>query len=261
MSVKKSLTFLGTGGSVGVPLLGCNCHVCVSRSPFNQRLRTSALLEIGSRRFLIDVGPDFRQQALRENLTTFDGLLLTHAHYDHTAGLDDLRPIHFNRHAPLPILLSPETEKDITNRFHYLFYKEQAKESFSNKFELVYLPSTSGEIFFEGVLIRYISYEQGGMVVNGYRIGDFAYLTDIKHYSEDIFSHLEGVKTLVISALRMTPSYLHLCVDEAIDFVHRLKSPKAWLTHLSHELDYEQTNAYLPPYIRLAYDGLKIDFE
>lgn len=259
--MKGSLTFLGTGGSVGVPLLGCFCDVCRSTSPLNKRLRTSALLEIDSRRFLIDAGPDFRQQALRANLTVFDGLLFTHAHHDHTGGMDDLRPIQFQRESPLPILLSKCTEKDLKERFHYFFYPPHSGESFVKRFELIVLPDLSGEVFFEGLKIRYMTYEQGGMAVNGFRLGDFAYLTDIKHYSEDIFKYLKGVKTLVVSALRMTPSNLHFSVDDAIDFANRVKAEHTWLTHLSHELDYEQTNAYLPSNIRLAYDGLKIEFE
>lgn len=253
--MKGKLIFLGTGGSVGVPVIGCSCEVCHSSDTANQRLRPSALLRIDQRQFLIDAGPDFRMQALRIGLAKLDGLLLTHAHHDHTAGIDDLRPIYYRRQNPLPVLLSAETAQDIRMRYNYLF------QSTVPRFYLQLLPDQAGAVVFENIPIQYVTYIQGGMLVNGYRIGDLAYLSDIRHFSPSIFEHLEGVRYLVISALRHTPSPLHFSVDEAIDFARQLKAEKVWLTHISHELEHHQTNAYLPAHIRLAYDGLEIDFE
>ena len=255
------MTFLGTGGSVGVPVIGCSCTVCHSTNPFNQRLRPSVLLQLANRQFLIDVGPDFRMQALRYGMMTLDGLLLTHAHYDHTAGIDDLRPICFRRESPLTVLLSTETAQDLQTRYYYLFQPHPAQEIFIPRLHLQLLPDQEGEVFFEGFLIQYVTYTQGGMSVNGYRIGNLAYLSDIRHFSSSIFERLKGVKYLIISALRFTPSLLHFSVDEAIDFARELKAERVWLTHISHELDHDQTNAYLPANISLAYDGLEIEFD
>jgi phosphoribosyl 1,2-cyclic phosphate phosphodiesterase len=257
--MKGKLLFLGTGGSVGVPVIGCSCEVCHSNDPTNKRLRPSALLRIGQRQFLIDAGPDFRLQALREGITKLDGLLLTHAHHDHTAGLDDLRPIYYRRPTPLPVLLSPATAQDIKMRFYYLFESED--KNFISRLHLQLLSDQTGSTFFEDLPIQYVTFMQGGMLVNGYRIGNLAYLSDIRHFSPSIFEDLKGVRYLIISALRYTPSPLHFSVDEAIDFANQLKVEKVWLTHISHELEHHQTNAYLPPHMRLAYDGLEIDFD
>lgn len=256
--MKGKLIFLGTGGSVGVPMIGCTCEVCLSTDPLNHRLRPSALLCIGQRQFLIDAGPDFRMQALRIGLTKLDGLLLTHAHHDHTAGIDDLRPIYYRRQTPLPVLLSAETAKEVLIRFNYLF--ESGHADFVPRFDLQLLPAHVGEVLFETLPIQYVTFTQGGMLVNGYRFGNLAYLSDIRHFPASIFEDLKGVKTLIISALRYTPSPLHFSVDEAIDFAKQLNAEQVWLTHLSHELEHHQTNAYLPNHIRLAYDGLEIDF-
>lgn len=253
------LQFLGTGGSLGIPLIGCSCAVCHSNDPHNQRLRPSVLLKLGHRKFLVDAGPDFRTQALRYGISHLDGLLLTHAHHDHTAGLDDLRPICYTKRTPLPVLLSPETAKDIQERFHYLFQSDQQNEICKPRFDLQILSDASGEVVFEGVTIQYLSYTQAGMLVNGYRFGNAAYISDIRSFSPDIFEHLRGVKTLIISALRYIPSPLHFSVDEAIDFAKRLEVEKVWLTHISHELEHAQTNAYLPATMHLAYDGLEIE--
>lgn len=257
--MKGKLTFLGTGGSVGVPMIGCPCEVCHSKDPLNQRMRPSALLQIGQRQFLIDAGPDFRMQALKHAITQLDGLLLTHAHHDHIAGIDDLRPIYYRRHSPLPVLLSAETAQDLHTRYYYLFQSNQ--ENFISRLQLHILPDQAGSVIFENLPIQYVSYTQGSMLVNGYRIGDLAYLSDIHHFFPSIFEHLKGVKYLIISALRYTPSLLHFSVDEAIDFAKQLKAEKVWLTHLSHDLEHHQTNAYLPDHIRLAYDGLEINFD
>lgn len=257
--MKGKLTFLGTGGSVGVPMIGCPCEVCHSKDPLNQRMRPSALLQIGQRQFLIDAGPDFRMQALKHGIAQLDGLLLTHAHHDHIAGIDDLRPIYYRRHSPLPVLLSAETAQDLHTRYYYLFQSNQ--ENFISRLQLHILPDQAGSVIFENLPIQYVSYTQGSMLVNGYRIGDLAYLSDIHHFFPSIFEHLKGVKYLIISALRYTPSLLHFSVDEAIDFAKQLKAEKVWLTHLSHDLEHHQTNAYLPDHIRLAYDGLEINFD
>lgn len=251
--MSKKLTLLGTGGSVGVPIIGCDCGVCTSISRFNNRLRSSALLEIDHKQFLIDAGPDFRQQALRQHIQKLDGVILTHAHQDHTAGLDDLRPIHFNTKKPIPILLSQETADDVLIRFHYLFK--------SKHFDLQILPSSEGTVDFQGVDFQYLTYKQTGMKVNGIRKGSLAYLIDVKDYSENIFEQLQGVKILIINALRFMPSPMHLSVDDAIEFSQRVGAEQTWLTHLSHDLDYDKANAYLPSSVRMAYDGLEINFD
>jgi len=255
------LLFLGTGGSMGVPVIGCPCAICHSNSLFNKRLRPSVLIIIGTRQFLVDAGPDFRMQALRIDLTHLDGILLTHAHHDHTAGIDDLRPIYYRREQPLPVLLSAQTAQDIQARYYYIFQSPLNQPLFTPRMRLQILPADEGEVLFEGLKIGYFSYQQGDMTVNGFRIGHLAYLTDIRQFSPSIFTHLVGVKDLVISALRYTPSPLHLSIDEAIEFAATIKAERVWLTHLSHDLDYEKVMSQLPAHVRLAYDGLEIPFE
>lgn len=258
--MKSTVLFLGTGASVGVPVIGCTCHVCTSTKSVNKRLRPSVFLQLSQGKFLIDVGPDFRAQALNYGITSIDGVLLTHAHHDHTSGLDDLRPLTYKRTSPIPILLSRKTAEDIQNRYYYLFPDLDSKEQ-SSFFQLQLLPQEqTGRVIFQNVPIQYVTYEQGGMLVNGFRIGNLAYLSDIKHFSTDIFDQLKGVSILILSALRYAASPLHFSIDEAIDFARELQVKQVWLTHLSHELEYEQANAYLPKNMKLAHDGLIIPF-
>ena len=255
------LLFLGTGASMGVPIVGCSCHVCTSTSSQNQRLRPSALLTIGGKTILIDCGPDFRQQALRINLESIDGVIFSHAHHDHTAGIDDLRSLFMKGWQQIPLLLSLETLNDIKSRFHYLF--DESKKIAGRPavcFHPQVIDGDRGETEFLGVPMKYFSYSQMKMVVNGFRIGDLAYVSDIKKYPETIFQELQGVETLVISALRHTSSPMHFTVDEAIDFVKLSGVKKAYFMHIAHELDHDKTNAYLPENIRVAYDGLEIEF-
>lgn len=255
----SKLLFLGTGGSMGVPVIGCHCPVCSSDDPHNKRLRPSALLKVGGKNILIDCGPDFRQQALKFGIDQLDGTILTHAHNDHTAGIDELRVYYMHTHHSLPLLLSDETAQDIKARFAYIFTKERFYKLLPT-FELHEFTGERGEVEFLGLQIGFHSYLQAGMTVHGYRIGNLAYLTDIKDYDEAIFPFLKGVDLLVLSALRFTSSPLHFTVDEASSFAQQAGAKMTWLTHLAHELDYEETNARLPENVRLAYDGLEIDF-
>lgn len=244
---------------MGIPVIGCSCHVCTSTSSFNKRMRPSVLLEVENKRFLIDCGPDFRQQALHYQLNHLDGIIFTHSHYDHSCGIDELRIYTFRQENSLPCLLSQETYQDLLVRFGYIFHTEHQKPKHTN-LDLQIFSSDSGTLEFCGMKIKFFSYIQGGMKVAGYRFGDLAFLTDIKHYEESIFEFLKDVKTLVISALRFTPSPLHLSIDEAIDFSKKVNPAHTWLTHIAHETDHKAGNAYLPANIRLAYDGLRISF-
>lgn len=257
--MKNTLTFLGTGGSSGVPLVGCSCAVCTSNNPANKRFRPSALLQVDNKKFLIDAGPDFRMQALERGITKLDGVLFTHAHHDHTAGIDDLKPICFKRDTPLPILLSPQTANEIQMRFSYIFTPINPAENTLPRFHIQLLTEDSGEVIFENTKFHYMTYSQPGMSVNGYRFGNMAYLSDIRHYPPSIFTSLKGVEILIVGALRYTHSPFHFTIDEAIDFASQVDPSQVWFTHLSHELEHDQTNANLPSHIRLAYDGLEIE--
>ncbi len=254
--------FLGTGGSMGIPVVGCSCEICKSTLPHNTRLRPSAMIKILGRTFLIDCGPDFRLQALKHDIKTLDGLFLTHAHHDHTAGLDELRIFNLRSGQPLPCLVSPETLRELKMRFYYIFEGVYSAEGtkITTDLDLTLIEGKKGVIDFEGMPIGYMSYQQGGMEVQGFRFGDLAYLTDIKYFDQDIFDSLKGVKTLIISALRFTPSPLHFTVDDAIAFAKIVNAQQTWLTHIAHELEHSKTNAYLPESIRLSYDGLELSF-
>lgn len=245
--------FLGTGGSVGVPMLGCGCSVCCSQEEKNKRWRPSARLLFGDKNYLIDPGPDFRQQALRFGIKTLDGVLITHAHHDHVGGLDDLRPIGYRRTSPIPMYCSESTASDLLSRFYYLFPRE------GGYVELSIFRGEQGSVQLGSETIEYITYLQGEMAVNGFRIGSLAYLPDIRQFSPSVFASLRNVKDLVVGALRYTSSQMHFCVDEALDFWKQAGSDRLWLTHLSHEIDYAHTSSYLPENAHVAYDGLILD--
>jgi phosphoribosyl 1,2-cyclic phosphate phosphodiesterase len=255
----SSLLFLGTGASMGVPVIGCECPVCRSKTPFNHRLRCSAYLKIGDKRLLIDVGPDFRAQALTHHIKSIDGILITHPHQDHVAGLDDLRAFFPRRETPFPLLMSKETAEDIKNRFYFLF-KNDPSTRVGPRIEAALLPEERGEIDFMGIPIRYFSYKQLGMKVNGFRIGDLAYVTDIQEYPETLFEDLQGVNTLVLSALRDAPTHMHFTLKEASEFAQNVGAKTTYFTHIAHDLDHFDISTRLPVGIRPAYDGLEVPF-
>lgn len=262
MKSEAKLVFLGTGGSMGIPVIGCSCPVCHSSLSKNKRLRPSVAIKFNNHLILVDCGPDFRQQALIHRITQIDGLILTHAHNDHTAGLDELRIFTLRSGRPLPCLLSKETLEEIKIRFYYIFNNDYSSDGvkLTTNLALNCLHEDAGEVSFMGLNIDYMTYRQGGMKVMGLRLGNLAYLTDIKDHGPEIFDKLNKVDTLIISALRHTPSHLHFTVDEAIAFSQKVGAKQTWLTHIAHELEHERTNAYLPESIRMSYDGLELPF-
>ena len=253
--------FLGTGGSAGVPMIGCECEVCRSSSSYNKRLRPAGLIRIKEKNFLIDVGPDFRAQALHYKINHLTGILLTHAHSDHIAGIDDLRPYYFLHKTKIPCVLSQETFDEVKLRYHYLLKPIAAGKSFSAQIDFLVLPEDFGSFELDGVRFQYFSYFQNEMKVTGFRVGNFAYVSDIRQYSEAVVEMLQGVDILVLSALRHVPTAMHFSIEEAIAFARRVSASKTYLTHIAHDLEYAETNAILPPDVRMSYDGLEIPIE
>jgi phosphoribosyl 1,2-cyclic phosphate phosphodiesterase len=251
---------LGTGASLGVPVIGCGCATCKSPLKENKRSRTAALLTYKNKKILIDAGTDFREQALQYQINQIDGLIITHSHNDHIAGLDDLRAFFLTRTIPIPCLMSKETHQDLKHRYPYIFDNKKT-ESMIPQFSVKELQNERGELVFEGIKLKYFTYVQQGMSVLGLRFGDFAFVTDIKKYDETIFEDLQGVKTLVISALRFTSSTMHFTVDEAIAFSKKVKAQNTYLTHMAHEIEYETASQKLPEGVFLAYDGLTISLK
>jgi phosphoribosyl 1,2-cyclic phosphate phosphodiesterase len=258
--MKGAFLITGTGGSMGIPVIGCSCDVCCSDNARNQRMRSGCLVSVNSKKILIDAGPELRQQALAFGIDSIDALFITHAHQDHVAGLDDLRPFFFRGRGPVPCYLLRETYEDLAVRFGYIFKPGKETGTLLPKFSFEILEEDRGRIDFEGIKIKYLTFSQAGMKVNGYRFGDLAYISDIKEYPDSIFDDLAGVKTLIVSALRKEPNPIHFTVDEAVAFAEKTEAEKTWLTHIAHELDHDKTNASLPENIRMAYDGLELNF-
>lgn len=253
----NSLLLLGCGASMGVPVIGCSCAVCTSSDPKNRRLRTSALLRWEGRHFLIDAGPDFREQALTHKIDHLDGCLFTHTHYDHIGGIDELRIYYLIHHKPLPCLLSEPARSDLEKRWAHLFSEPDPGINLAAQlaFQTV---GERGSCTFEGLPLTYFTYSQGQMPVTGYRIGPLAYVTDVARYPETIFEDLEGVRVLILSALRHEPSAIHFTVEEACAFAERVGADRTVLVHTAHELDYTETEKGLPKGVSMGFDGMNV---
>lgn len=254
---RRRLTLLGTGTSQGVPVIGCDCLVCRSKDPKDARLRTSALLTADGFNVVIDVGPDFRQQMLRERVKQLDAVLLTHEHNDHVIGLDDIRPFNFSSGRPMAVYALPRVAGEVRKRFEYVF---QDPVPGVPRVELRTI-TAAHPVPIGGHLIQPIGIMHGRLPILGFRIGDLAYLTDVKWVPEQEWPKLEGVRTLVVSALHRHQHYAHMNLEEALAFIEKLKPDNAWLTHISHHMGLTRDiNAILPDGVRLAYDGLYLDF-
>lgn len=252
-----SLTFLGTGGSFGVPIIGCKCASCVSTDLYDNRLRASILLEWEETRVLVDAGPDLRQQALRNGFSNIDEVWLTHAHADHTNGIDDLRVFCFGGRV-LPLRANPPTLAEAMNRFRYAFRSEVDPSGVSHPL-LNPLP-LDGSFEVGGRTIVPLPVSHGPFEVTGFRVGDFAYVTDVSHIPEQTFALLEGVEILVLSALREEPHPTHLTFDQAIEIAGRIGAGQTWFTHFAHGTPHADLVNRFPETMRPAYDGLTLSF-
>lgn len=249
---------------MGVPTVGCTCHVCTSPDPRDQRLRPSVLVrwaepgvEARPRAVLIDTGPDFRQQALRAGIHHLDAVLYTHSHADHILGLDDLRPLSFIAHhagGPIPLYASSDTAAVLERVYDYTF---SPTATYPNRARVRIQP-LEDRLAIHGVEFLRVPVLHGSMEVAGFRFGDTAYLTDVSHIPESSFALLEGVHTLVLPALRHKPHPTHATVEQAVEWAHRIGARQTWLTHIAHELGHEDTNRMLPDDVRMAWDGLEL---
>ncbi len=247
-----NITFLGTGTSTGVPQLGCGCKTCRSTDPRDKRLRCSALITIHGKRFLIDAGPDMRQQLITNHIFHIDGILLTHEHYDHVGGLDDVRPL-----GKVKIFAERKVLDAIQRNMPYCFgkYKNPGVPSL-DLYEI-----DTNEFEAEGIKIIPVRILHARLPILGYRIGDIAYLTDVKHIPEQEFQKLKNLKILVINALREEEHFSHLSVSEAVQLAERIDARTTYFTHASHHLPLQsEIEKELPQNIHFAYDNLSINF-
>lgn len=261
-----TVTLLGTGTSTGVPVLGCGCAVCTSADPRDARLRTSAHVvahaDEGDVHIQIDTGPDFRQQALRAPVAAVDALLVTHEHFDHVVGLDDLRPFFFRDRTPIPVFAQACTADTLRRMFRYIFERTYPGAS---RLDLVPVdgPFTVASRQRPGAQVEVVPVPvlHGRVEVLGFRIGTFGYLTDVNEISEASYALLDGVQTLVLDGLRPETHPTHLSFSEAVDVAHRIGARETWLVHVTHALRHADADASLPPDVRLAYDGLVLEVD
>ncbi len=256
MKSTLTVTFLGTGTSQGVPIIGSKHPVCLSKDPKDKRLRVSVLISWDSYNYIIDCGPDFRQQLLANPIDRLDGILFTHEHADHVAGIDDIRPFFF-RQGDIPIYANERVIKSLKRRYDYIFADEdrypgapavQINEIFKNKpFQL------------DGIKVVPIEVYHNRLPVLGFRFGNFAYLTDVKRVEDEEMIKLKGLQCLVVNALRIEPHHSHFNLEEALDFAKQVGAKKTYFTHISHLLGFHaEVENDLPKNVHLAYDNLKI---
>lgn len=251
-----TITFLGTGTSQGVPVIACNCPVCSSLDEKDKRLRSSILIEYDSLNIVIDTGPDFRCQMLRENVQHLDAVLFTHEHKDHIAGLDDIRAFNYKQQSSLPIYATNRVIQALKREFHYVF-SDQSYPGIPQ----IHLHEISNAPFKIASKLEIIPIEvmHFKLPVSAYRIGDFTYITDAKTVSDVEFEKIKGTKVLVINALQREKHISHMTLNEAIDFSERVGAEQTYFTHIGHRLGtYTDVSKELPSKIKLAYDGLKV---
>jgi phosphoribosyl 1,2-cyclic phosphate phosphodiesterase len=255
--MKATLTVLGSGTSMGVPTIGCDCAVCHSSDPHDRRTRPSILLEFGAKFVLIDTTPDFREQAIREGIRKIDAVVYTHAHADHILGIDDLRPLSYHREGKIPLYARPEAADFLRKMFSYIF---DADYKFGGLARLELKP-IDGPFELFGAHIQPVPVMHGDTEIFGYRFGNAAYLTDFNKIPESSMPLLEGLDVLFLDGLRHKPHPTHSTVENSIRIGDQVKAKRVFFTHICHDLPHEQTNSALPPNVRLSYDGMKLEFE
>jgi phosphoribosyl 1,2-cyclic phosphate phosphodiesterase len=251
------ITFLGTGTSHGVPMIGCDCATCRSADPRDARLRASLYVEAdGGEALLVDAGPDLRAQALQANIRRVDAVILTHGHADHILGIDELRRFNALQRRPMPCYGDAATLYDVERMFAYVFDTKTPKGGGLPDLELVRIdgPFTVGAQPVVPVPIFH-----GQRPILGLRLGRFAYLTDCSRIPDESWTLLEGLEVVVLDALRERPHPTHFTIDEAVETARRIGAPRSYFTHMCHDLGHAATNARLPPGMELAYDGLVIE--
>lgn len=250
------VTFLGTATSIGVPVITCKCRVCRSENPKDKRLRASIRIEVGGNTFIIDCGPDFRMEMLRENIDHIDGLIFTHGHRDHIAGLDDIRAYNYIMGKRIDIYGTKKVMDDIITEFPYIFSESYYKGA--PKLNVHYI--TDEPFYINGVLFTPVNVLHEQMPVMGYRVGDFTYITDANQISDKELEKIKGSKVVVINALRQKKHPSHFSLAEAVEIIQNLKPEFAYITHIGHYMGlHDEVNAQLPANIQLAYDGLSFE--
>lgn len=255
--MKAVLTVLGSGTSMGVPTIGCTCRVCTSADPRDYRTRPSIMLEYADRCVLIDTTPDFRQQAIRERIRQIDAIVYTHAHADHILGLDDVRPLSFRRPGKIPLYADPATSEGLQKVFRYIFDGDYKYGGLAR----VEIHPIDGLLELFGVGFEPIVVLHGDAKIHGFRFGSAAYLTDFSEIPPQSMQRLRDLDILFLDALRHKPHPTHSTVANSLRLVEELRPQRAFFTHISHDLPHEETNRELPPHVRLAHDGLKLEFE
>ncbi|MGC8865393.1 MAG: MBL fold metallo-hydrolase [Bacteroidales bacterium] len=250
------ITFLGTGTSQGVPVIGCQCEVCTSADPRDARLRSSVMVETDTLRIIIDAGPDFRTQMLREGINHLDALLITHGHKDHIGGLDDVRPFNYLMRKPVEVYATANVHDDIRRDFFYAF--EEDRYPGIPEFNLHLVDNNPFKI--GSLEVIPVEVDHFHLKVLGFRIGGFAYITDASHIPDVEMDKLRGLEVLVINALRLEPHISHFSLPQALEIIAELRPRRAFLTHISHRLGtHARVAKTLPQGVWLAYDGLKIE--
>ena len=255
--MKATLTVLGSGTSMGVPTIGCTCRVCSSPDPHDRRTRPSIMLEYDGRVVLIDTTPDFREQALRERITRLDAIIYTHAHADHILGLDDIRPLSYRTPGGVPLYAHAHTIPTLTRMFRYIFENDYKFGGIAK----VTLKEINGPFDVCGATFTPVAIIHGDQEIHGYRAGAMAYLTDHSDIPASSKDMLRGLDILFLDALRHKPHPTHNTVAQAVQLAEELAPKQAFLTHICHDLPHEETNASLPSNVRLAHDGLKLEFK
>lgn len=247
------ITFLGTGTSQGVPVIACNCEVCISKNPKDKRLRTSILIEHKGKVIVVDTGPDFRQQMLRADVQQLDAVVFTHEHKDHVAGLDDVRAFNFKQKKDMPIYATAEVQSALVREFHYAF----SEYKYPGVPQLKLHTINDANFKVGDVKLTPINVWHYKMPVKAFRVGGFTYITDANRIEDKELEKIRGSEVIVINALRKTDHISHFKLSEAVDLLQQLQPKKAYLTHISHLLGkHDLVQKELPDFIQIAHDGL-----